>query len=67
MLGLKKIKKDFFEADDLIANYSKVLSSNQDNQVIIVSSDKDLYQLLNENVSIFDPMKKIFISKLEKF
>eukprot|EP01080_Neovahlkampfia_damariscottae_P003349 gene3349-5896_t len=65
LLGLSKIQKDYFEADDLIANYSKVLSLNQENHVIIVSSDKDLYQLLDENVTIYDPMKRIFINEMD--
>jgi DNA polymerase I len=61
-MGLKVIKQEYFEADDLIANYSSKLSKN--NNITIISSDKDLYQLINENVSIYDPMKKKYFSKV---
>lgn len=60
-----------FEADDIIATYSK-LASNQGMQVEIVSSDKDLMQLVDDskNIYMFDPLKKIIINQakvLEKF
>lgn len=41
------------EADDLIAYFVKTLSSRY-NHVWVVSSDRDLYQLLRDNVSIFN-------------
>ncbi len=44
---------DGYEADDLIA----VLVQRPGNHVI-VSSDSDLYQLLNDRVTIYDPGKK---------
>jgi DNA polymerase I len=64
-MGLKVIKEEYFEADDLIANYSSKLSKN--NNITIISSDKDLYQLINENVSIYDPMKKKYFSTTSIF
>lgn len=54
------LQKDGFEADDLIATVTKkaVLDGYQ---VMIVSADKDLMQLVNENVSLYDSMKdKVF-------
>ena len=49
-----------YEADDLIATYTKqVLEKGA--KVTIVSSDKDLMQLYKKNVRIFDPMKNKFI------
>jgi len=44
------------EADDIIATLAKQFGTN-DNRVIIVSGDKDLMQLVNDNVTIYDPMK----------
>ncbi len=50
-----------YEADDLIATYvDKILKKGA--KVTIVSSDKDLMQLFQKDVRIFDPMKNKFIS-----
>ena len=45
-----------FEADDIIATYSK-LAKKQDMQSLIISSDKDLMQLINDKVNMLDPIK----------
>lgn len=58
------------EADDLIAYYCKVAVEEQ---IIIFSADKDLTQLINENISIYSPVSKqyfkngdnIIINKVE--
>ena len=51
-----------YEADDLIATYvDQILKKGA--KVTIVSSDKDLMQLFNNKVRIFDPMKNKFISE----
>jgi len=44
------------EADDIIATAAKVLSG-QGNKVIVVSGDKDLLQLVDDHVVMWDPMK----------
>ena len=50
-----------YEADDLIATYvDQILKKGA--KVTIISSDKDLMQLLKKNVRIFDPMKNKFIT-----
>jgi DNA polymerase-1 len=50
------LEQDGFEADDLIATYTKaVLAGGGD--VTIVSSDKDLMQLVQPGVSMLDTMK----------
>jgi len=58
-----------YEADDLIATYvDQILKKGA--KVTIVSSDKDLMQLYQKNVRIFDPMKNKFITEedvLKKF
>ena len=48
------------EADDIIASAVKKFSS-PDNKIIIISSDKDLMQLVDNNVVVFDPVKNITI------
>mgnify|MGYP002619638523 FL=1 len=54
--GLAAIEKDGFEADDLIATYTK-LAREAGMEVCIVSSDKDLMQLVRDGVTMLDPMK----------
>ena len=58
-----------YEADDLIASYAEE-AKKQNMKVTIVSSDKDLMQLVSDNVSMLDTMKgKVFKKEdvLEKF
>ena len=50
------IEKLGFEADDLIATYAKQAEA-EGVEVIIVSSDKDLMQLITDRVSMFDAIK----------
>lgn len=52
-LPFEHFKFKGIEADDLIAYFVKNLASKHEH-VWIVSSDRDLYQLLRENVSIFN-------------
>ena len=49
-----------YEADDLIATYTR-LAREQGKKVVIVSSDKDLMQLIDDDVRILDPMKGKFM------
>lgn len=55
-----------FEADDLIATYAR-LAQEAGRQVTIVSSDKDLMQLVRPGVGMFDPMKNKAIGPDEVF
>ena len=58
-----------YEADDLIASYAKA-AIKEKMKVTIVSSDKDLMQLVKEDVSMLDTMKNRLIQKnevIEKF
>jgi DNA polymerase-1 len=54
--GLPSIEADNYEADDLIAAYAKEALAKK-MEVIIVSSDKDLMQLIRKGVEMFDPLK----------
>ncbi len=51
------VEEEGFEADDLIASYTKA-ALDQEMEVVIVSADKDLMQLMGPHVSIYDPMKR---------
>lgn len=56
--GLPSIEMDGFEADDLIATYTRHARA-KDWQVTIVSSDKDLMQLVDSETDMFDTMKNV--------
>ncbi|MWV66114.1 DNA polymerase I [Helicobacter saguini] len=63
-MGLKTLQINGYEADDCIATLSH-LAQAQGFQVRIISHDKDLYQLINENVIIYDYGKKRVITAAE--
>ena len=58
--GFFKVEKPGFEADDIIATYAKKINEQNVN---IISSDKDLMQLINNRITIYDPMKRTYITK----
>ena len=51
------------EADDIIGQIC--INKDSDEQLIIVSSDRDYYQLLSDDVTIWSPGRKIFVSKAD--
>jgi DNA polymerase-1 len=58
-----------YEADDLIATYAKKITE-AGAKVTVISSDKDLMQLVTNKVRLFDPMKSKVIGEkevIEKF
>ncbi|MEK1924055.1 MAG: DNA polymerase, partial [Rhizobium giardinii] len=59
--NLPCIEKEGFEADDLIATYARMAEAAGAG-VTIISSDKDLMQLVTPNVSMYDSMKDKQIS-----
>lgn len=67
--NLPVIETDGFEADDIIASYAKQ-AKESGFDVVIVSADKDLMQLVNDHVTMVDPLKNKTISYpevMEKF
>jgi len=54
--GLPAIELEGYEADALIATYAKQAAA-KGIKVKIISSDKDLMQLVDDNINMFDPMK----------
>lgn len=50
---------DNFEADDVIGTLARQ-ATEQGYETVIVSADKDLKQLLNEHVTMYDPAKNRF-------
>jgi len=65
-LNVSAIDMDGFEADDLIATYARQ-ASVQGVKVTIVSSDKDLMQLVNDRVTMLDAMKNKWIGREQVF
>tara|TARA_B100001564_G_scaffold195723_1_gene164494 strand:- start:1893 stop:4658 length:2766 start_codon:yes stop_codon:yes gene_type:complete len=58
-----------YEADDLIATYAKKITE-AGAKVTVISSDKDLMQLVSNKIRLFDPMKSRVIGEkevIEKF
>lgn len=67
--GAASVEMTGFEADDLIATYAKQAEA-KGARVTIISSDKDLMQLVSERVSMLDTMKNRAIGipqVIEKF
>ncbi len=52
------IEIDGYEADDVIWTLACDLWKDKNNDIYILSGDKDLYSLITENVSVYDTMKR---------
>lgn len=59
--GIKIIEKEGFEADDIIATLSRK-AKKESIPVTIVSSDKDILQLVDDNTEVFSPYKDSGVS-----
>ncbi len=56
------IEKSNYEADDIIATLATT-AEQQNIKTIIASQDKDLYQLITDEVILYDPFKKIYLGQ----
>jgi len=66
-MGFKTIEIPRYESDDIIASISQI-AKNKGIKVIVVTHDKDMYQLVDDDkVVIYDPRKKLFINEEEAF
>lgn len=68
-LGLPLIVKDGYEADDVIATLAK-RATEEGLPVLVSTSDKDLAQIVNDNVTLVNTMTNILLTPLgvvEKF
>lgn len=65
-LGIPVLEKEGYEADDLIGTLVKKW---EDGQIIIISGDKDLMQLISPQTIMYDPMKnkKYAIKEVEEY
>ena len=62
--GAPAIEMEGYEADDLIATYAKQAEA-KGARVTVISSDKDLMQLVSDKVSMLDTMKNKAIGREE--
>ena len=60
-LCVRQYEFDSVEGDDIISYYVKNKKDNE--KIVIVSSDKDLTQLISETVVVYNPRTKRFITK----
>jgi len=67
--NLPSVELTNYEADDLIATYAKkIIKAGA--KVTVISSDKDLMQLVSDNIRLYDPMKSKVLGEkevIEKF
>lgn len=52
--GIYRLEKDGYEADDLIGTITKIFTENKF-RIIILTGDKDIFQLIKENVFVASP------------
>ena len=60
-LGFKFLNDPLYEADDILGMVSKWCVDNN-HDMVIISSDRDLYQLINEHVQIYSFIKHEMIN-----
>jgi DNA polymerase-1 len=72
--GIYRLEKEGYEADDIIGTICRNLEKHNDFNIFIISGDKDILQLINNNVYVASPVSglttiKIYDEKkvLEKF
>ena len=59
LLGIKRMDKKGYEADDLIGSLCH-FSKKPNIETTIISSDKDFAQLVSPGIKFFDPVKEFF-------
>lgn len=64
-LGIASYQAPGYEADDIIFSFVKEYQKKTDLTIQVVSSDKDLKQLLDTNIIITDPAKNITTTLLD--
>lgn len=66
-MNFKIVEISWYEADDVIATLAVKLEAETNNEIFILSGDKDLYALCSEQVKIYDTQKKKISGPEETF
>ena len=66
LLGIKYIEIDNYEADDIIGTFAKMADEDRNYNATIISSDKDLLQLISDEVDVKLLKQKDYIMMNEK-
>ncbi len=64
--GIPALEVEGYEADDLIATYARC-AREQGRKVTIVGTDKDLMQLVGDDVRLYDPIKNKYLGAEDVF
>ena len=60
LIGLKQTEKIGYEADDIMYSIAKE-QTERNNNIVLVTSDKDMGQVLSENVVLLDTFKNVIM------
>jgi DNA polymerase-1 len=60
VLGVPRLELKGYEADDLIATFAE-RARQEGLEVVVVASDKDLYQLVGEGITVLNPSKNLLL------
>ena len=66
-MNMQIIEIPWFEADDVIGTLATRLGQESTNEIYILSWDKDLYALVNEQVKVYDTQRKKISGPQETF
>ncbi len=65
-MEISRVEMAGYEADDLIGTYARIAAS-QDYEVVILTGDKDSFQLINERVTVIQPVTKSGKTENERY
>ena len=63
MMKIDIVEIEWYEADDVLWTLAKKLWADKNNQVFVLSWDKDLFSLISENIFVYDTMKKVIFDE----
>jgi len=66
-LPVSILQLDYIEADDVIAQLNKYMKEQYDSNIVIMSTDKDFLQLVDNNTKVWSPSKKKIYTKEKVF